>query len=94
MLVVFFTDYKEKKTGIIINDFGRIAKHYLLTYFLVDFLSIIPFFEILKMYNSEAMDLKKGDTYNYYHLLFLIRLFRVYKVFKLIDPVNFLKMLK
>jgi len=91
MIVVFFTDYKEEETGIIINDLGRIAKHYFGTFFFFDFLSCIPFWEILiNTGHGDEMELKKGNTYNYYHLLFLIRLLRIYKVFKLFDPVNFM----
>jgi len=91
MIVVFFTDYKEEGTGIIVNDLGRIARNYFQTFFIVDFLSVIPFYEIIKSTShGPEMELKPGNVYTYYHLLFLIRLLRVYKVYKLFATVNFL----
>ena len=68
----FFHSYLDKETGEIITDTKKIAKHYLKSWFPIDFISSFPF-ELI---------------WERSHILRLLRIIRINKIFKFISFVE------
>ena len=80
IILTFFTAYVNQNKEYVL-DHWRIARHYLLTWFLLDLLSCIPFSFIL-------------DVNNYNSLARVSRLPRIYKVIKVVRLARMLKIAK
>ena len=74
MLRSFVTAYEDPATGSMIWTRRLIVKHYLETWFCVDFVSIIPF---------DTLTLALGDTFSRMKTIKIIRLLRLLKLAKI-----------
>ena len=83
IIIIFFTEIKDKETGDDQRLFSKIAIEYLKTTFLIDLIAFFPFFELFRFQMVEDMG---KDEYNFYHLLYLLRLLRMYKASQLLNP--------
>ena len=82
LVISFFCEYIEPETNLPVRDLKMIGKHYLFSWFPIDFISVFPF-EILLPEGSSTGGLTK-----------LFRLFRMPRLIKLIDVNRFKKILK
>ena len=78
----FFCEYIDPETNLPVREFKLIVKHYLFSWFLIDFMSVFPFEELLPVENSTG------------GLTKLFRLFRMPRLIKLIDVDRFKNILK
>ena len=77
---VAYYDFDE----LLIIEFHLIAKHYLKTWFIIDFISAIPFLTIFNIFNKKC----KNESFlnhpfygkNFFYLLILLRLLKIFKV--------------
>jgi hypothetical protein len=86
----FFTSYPDANTGKPITCRKSIIKHYLLGWFLIDFVSVFPFEPIIKAAMAGNGGMVKDDIANITSIGKTARLARVSKIFRL---VRFLKVL-
>jgi potassium voltage-gated channel Eag-related subfamily H protein 7 len=82
LVLSFFCEYIDSETNIPVREFRLIVKHYLFSWFLIDFMSVFPFEELLPV----------GDSTG--GLTKLFRLFRMPRLIKLIDVGRFKNILK
>ena len=75
VILNFFHSYIDKKTGEIVTKNCEIAKHYLKTWFMIDFISSFPF-EFF------------GKKSSYLRLLRIIRINKIFKFFSFIERVS------
>ena len=80
MVVSFFCEYIDADTNIPVRELKKVAKHYLFSWFFIDFISLFPFEMLLE---TSTGGLTK-----------LFRLFRMPRLIKLIDVGRFKKILK
>ena len=83
ILIVFFTEIIDDKTGEKERGLKKIAFQYLKTTFLIDLLAFFPFFELFRF---QMVEDKGENKYNFYHILYLLRLLRMYKAAQLLSP--------
>ena len=82
IVIIFFTEFQDK-TGDYNRQIDKIAKNYLKTTFLIDFLAFFPFFELFR---KQMVEDEFSYDYNFYHLFYLLRLLRCYKASQLLKP--------
>jgi potassium voltage-gated channel Eag-related subfamily H protein 7 len=74
MLRSFFTAYEDPKTNSLIRSMHLIVRHYLRSWFIIDFVSIIPF---------DTLTLVLGESFSKMKAIKVIRLLRLLKLAKI-----------
>jgi|APSaa5957512535_1039671.scaffolds.fasta_scaffold356211_1 hypothetical protein len=95
-IIVNFNSAYTNESYEVIDDRKKIAKQYLLSWFLVDFLSIVPF-ELIVMFMDSykvktAADLE--DSESQAKINQMIRITRVSKLYKLVKITRLIRMFK
>jgi len=81
IILNFFTAYQDEEMNMI-DDHRSIAKEYLKTWFVIDFISIIPFDLIMYYgsFNRVARLSRIGKIYKIIRMAKMVRLFKIAKV--------------
>lgn len=82
MTICFFTTFKDELRQVEITSHKLIAKNYLKSWFVIDFLSIFPF------------DLVLEGNGNFNNLVRVARIGKMYKVIRLLRLIKILKLVK
>lgn len=105
MVLQFFMMYRDPKTNALVGQLGRITKHYLRGWFIIDFMSIFPFAEVAEAATSKEeasaaaaeSELGRMNAIQMVRLLRVLKLIRIMKISRLlqrwqqsVDQVNFL----
>ena len=91
LLINFRTTYISDKSGLEITDSKSIAITYLKGWFIVDFISILPYDQIREMYiKSNLQNDNKAIIHDLPRLLKALRLFKMAKVIKILKVRNYL----
>jgi len=83
IILIFFNEYKSQERHTPVRDIAKIAKRYLTTTFLIDFIPVIPF-DIIFI-NSES---------RFVLVLHLFKVLRVRKAAEIIKPSFFSSLIK
>jgi potassium voltage-gated channel Eag-related subfamily H protein 7 len=78
----FFLEYEDERTHIMVRDRKNIAVHYLKGWFIIDFVSILPFDLVALVAKSET--LSKAKALKVIRLLRLLKLVRIVKALRLV----------
>ena len=94
IFIKFFTGYYNFDE-VLINDYKSIAKHYLKTWFFIDFISAIPVKTIIIISHKDCYDNGYLTTSLYNgHFYYLFLLLRLFKAFQVISKNQFLKLIE
>jgi potassium voltage-gated channel Eag-related subfamily H protein 7 len=80
MVKTFFTAHLDKEHGVLQGDLSKIAKNYMMSWFIIDLVSIAPFDSVGLATKSEALQKAKGAR--------IIRLLRLLKLLRLLRSMR------
>jgi hypothetical protein len=80
MVRSFFTAFHDKQTNTLITSGPRIRRHYMQSWFLIDFVSVLPF---------DVLSLTAGEDFQKLKAIKIIRLLRLLKLAKIFRSLEF-----
>ena len=90
IIVTFFTVYEDKEKMVEVVDKKEIASNYIYSWFLLDFLSIVPIDMLISLTRKTAAN----RTSNGNMMVRMVRLGKIYKLLRLMRLVKVFKILK